>query len=126
MEIAFTVPVTEVSGFFTYLVPLTVTAFDASDTPVATDTSDFSSNLALSGDPMSSPNELLSVAFAGGIGRVTIEGDPLGGSFTLDDLTFTQITTPIPEPSTLLLLISGVVALIGWRSVRRFTIGNRL
>jgi len=118
ISIAFTTPATAVSGFFTYLIPLTLTAFDAANTAVAMDTSDFNSNLVLSGDPMSLPNELLTVAFAGGISRVTIEGDPLGGSFALDDLTFTQITTPIPEPSTLLLFVAGIAGLLGWRGAR--------
>ena len=58
--------------------------------------------------------------------RVTIEGDSLGGSFVLDDLTFTRVTTQIPEPSTLILLASGLVGILGWRSVRRFTIGKHV
>ena len=65
-------------------------------------------------------------AFAGGIAHVTIEGDPSGGSFALDDLTFTQIGTPIPEPSTLLLFSSGFAIIFGWSSMRRFIIGKFL
>jgi hypothetical protein len=67
-------------------------------------------SLALSGDPGSTPNELLSVASAGGITRVMITGNPSGSSLTLDDLNFTPVTTPapVPEPSTLILLVSGL------------------
>lgn len=97
--IEFGVPVMSFSGFFTYLVPLTLEAFDSTDTLVVSAFSAFSSNLALSGEPGSSPNELLAVAFGGGISRVTITGDSFGSSFTLDNATTT--TVPVPEPSTL-------------------------
>src|SRR5215831_7087763 len=51
-----------VSGFFTYLHSLTFTAFDTFNNVVGTPaTSAFLSNLALSGNPGSSPNELLGV-----------------------------------------------------------------
>src|SRR5712691_3984147 len=71
ITIAFGVLQASVGGRFTYLLPLTLTAFDAALKPIATDVSDFSSNLALSGDPGSSPNELLQVSSALGIARVT-------------------------------------------------------
>src|SRR5712672_727975 len=73
MTIAFASPIDAFSGHFTYLTPLTVTA-----------TSSFLSNLVLSGDAGSLPNELLALVFSGGISRVVIAGDPAGGSFTLD------------------------------------------
>ena len=82
----------------------------------------FNSNLGLSGEPGSTPNEFLSVASANGIARVTIAGDPLGNSFALDDLALTSV----PEPSTLILIASGLAGLLGWRSVRRFMIGTRV
>jgi hypothetical protein len=102
-----------VAGFFTYTLPLTLTAFDAASNIVATDVSDFASNLALSGDPGSAPNELLSVAFAGGIDRVLIAGDFAGGSFTLDDLTRTPATA-VSEPATLMLLASALAGMAAW------------
>ncbi|MGI0134777.1 MAG: hypothetical protein ACREBW_07470, partial [Candidatus Micrarchaeaceae archaeon] len=73
--ITFAAPVTTFGGYFTYAEPLTLTAFDASSTAVDSATSAFSNNMGLSGDPGSSPNELLSLSFAGGISSVLLEGD---------------------------------------------------
>jgi hypothetical protein len=109
ITIAFATPVLSFSGYFTYLVPLTLTAFDAGNSQVGQTVSVFSNNLALSGDSGSSPNELLSVAFAGGISSVTIAGDPFGGSFTLDDATFDPAAAEVPEPGTLSFLTAGGV-----------------
>lgn len=111
MSILFAVLQASVGGFFTYLTPLTLTAFDGGGGVVATETSAFSSNLALSGDAGSSPNELLTVAFATGITTVTIQGDTSGSSLTLDDLTFSPLTSPapsVPAPSSLFLMIAGL------------------
>jgi PEP-CTERM motif-containing protein len=107
ITIDFATPVSSVQGFFTYITPLTLTAFDAALSPVATDTSDFTSNIALSGAAGSSPNELLQVAFAGGIARVTVAGDAAGGSFTLDDLTV--VPGQVAEPATTALLGLGLM-----------------
>ena len=106
-----------VGGFFTYATGLTFTAFDASNGVVGMDTSDFTTNTGTGGDPGSSPNELLTVAFTGGIKNVTIEGDPAGGSFTLDNLTFTNASAPAPATGFLLGL--GLAALVVSQHVRR-------
>jgi hypothetical protein len=103
----FAMPTASFSGYFTYSVPLTLYAYDASNTLLTSITSAYFSNLALSGDPGSTPNEFLQVVSAQGISRVVIEGDVLGGSFTVDDLT----ATSVPEPGSLMLLAAGGVAL---------------
>jgi hypothetical protein len=112
MSISFLTPVTSASGFFTYSQSLALTAFDASNNSVATTNSAFNNNLALSGDAFSSPNELLSLSFAGGISSLMIAGDPAGGSFVLDDLTFTTVVAtvvaPVPEPGALVLLATAL------------------
>jgi hypothetical protein len=109
-----------VGGFFTYTTPLTFTAFDRVNGVVGSDTSNFGSNLALSGDPGSSPNEFLGVTFAGGIRKVTIQGDPAGTSFTLDDLTFATRITAVPGAPAVVLVGLGLASLIGWRRIREF------
>jgi hypothetical protein len=107
MTISFATPVAGVGGFFTYTTRITITAFDASSNILGSFTSAFDNNTALSGDPGSLPNELLSFGLLAGIARITIAGDPGGGSFTLDDLTFSSSATAVPEPSTLVLLLTG-------------------
>jgi PEP-CTERM motif len=105
MTIDFASPVTTVSGFFTYSTSLTFNAYDAGLSLVGTDISDFSLNVASSGDPGSAPNEVLGVVFGSGISRVTITGDPGGFSFVLDDLTFSYLSEAVPEPGTLCLVL---------------------
>lgn len=111
ITITFAAPVTSFSGYFTYLTTLTLTAFGASSNQLGQTGSSFSSNLALSGDPGSSPNEFLTLTFASGISSVTIAGDPAGGSFVLDDLMYQAATIASPEPTSLLLLATGLVTL---------------
>ena len=96
MAISFTTPVKSVSGYFTYAATVNMRAFDAGNNPVALATSQFANNEALSGAGGSTPNELLTVAFAAGISRITITGLAAGGSFALDDLT---IMPPLVAPT---------------------------
>lgn len=112
LSIVFASPVQSFGGYFTYSSSLTLSAFDATNNLVASTASLFSSNLALSGAPGSSPNELLVLSVTTGISRITVSGDPLGGSFALDDV---RVTTIIPEPASLTLLLTGSLALIRFR-----------
>ncbi len=121
-------PITSFSGYFTYAEPLTLSALDTSHNNVASAGSLYSSNDALFGDAGSSPNELIQVNYAGGISSVMITGDPNGGSFTMDDVTYstTAVVTGVPEVSSLLLLFSvlGVVIFLAKvRTLRRTTAG---
>lgn len=125
ITITFASPVLAFSGYFTYLAPLTLSALDSNGDPLATAVSLFSSNLACLagppcfGDPGSSPNELLSVSSASGIRSVVIAGDPLGGSFTLDDVACTSSTSSVPEPSSVALLVSGVALMLTLNAYKR-------
>jgi len=109
IEIVFSTSVLSFAGYFTYVVPLAIEAFDATDTSVALAQSLFSANDGFTGEAGSSPNELLQVAFAPGIARVVITGDALGSSFVLDDLTFEE-GSEIPEPRFTFLILAGVLA----------------
>ena len=114
LAIVFSHPVARVGGYFTYLARLAVSAYDAADNRVAWVTSNYGSNLALSGDVGSAANELLEVVDSSArIRRVVIAGDPFGGSFALDDLMFSREVpvSGVPEPSTLLLVAAGLVGL---------------
>jgi len=115
ITIDFTTPITSFSGYFTYVEPLTLDGFDASNTEVASAMSLYSSNDALFGDPGSSPNEFIQISYAGEMSSVTITGDPAGGSFVMDDVTY---ATAVPEPSSIILLL---IAGLGTLAVRRFS-----
>jgi hypothetical protein len=118
ITISFATPVSGFSGYLTYLEPLTITAFDAHNDPLAEAFSSFSDNLGTAGDPGSSPNEFLQVEFGSGIYSVSIEADPGGFSFTLDDASFQGITT-VPEPSTYMLLFTGLAILSIKKNIKR-------
>jgi hypothetical protein len=109
MSITFSTPIQSFGGYFTYAELLTVDAFGIGNTLLASVTSPFSNNEALSGVSGSSPNELLQVSSLSGISRVTITGDPAGGSFVLDDAISTTAITGVPEPSGLSLAVVGVL-----------------
>jgi hypothetical protein len=94
MSITFASGAAAFSGSFTYSVQLTLTAYDRLNNPIAIVHSAFSNNEALSGVAGSHPNELISVAFASGISRITVVGDPRGSSFVLDDVSVTLPTGP--------------------------------
>jgi hypothetical protein len=87
ITITFATPIQSFSGYFTYSVPLTIRAFGSTNNLVASAVSRFSSNEALSGVAGSQPNELIQVAFTGGITEIVITGSAAGTSFALDDLT---------------------------------------
>jgi hypothetical protein len=118
MVIQFATPFASVGGYFTYLEPLTFTAFDAFNNQIGSVGSLFSNNLALSGDSGSSPNEFLSLNIPTGISSVVITGDPAGGSFTLDDLVVTANLVATPEPTSLVLLVTVIGGIIALRSRR--------
>ena len=120
MTIDFAQPISDFGGYFTYSVPLVLKAFDSTNVFLGSASSLFSSNELLSGDVGSSPNELLQLALSS-ISRVTITGGEFGGSFTLDNLTYTQ-SEAVPEPGTFGLVLLGGLSWLRWRRARkRFT-----
>lgn len=120
MQLSFAAPVDFFEGFVTYGTQLVITAFDASNAVVTTSTTLFGSNLALSGDAGSLANEQLQLT-GSGIRRIEIAGNPAGGSFVLDDVTFRLTATPVPEPMSLLLCGAALVAASVGRTRNRRT-----
>jgi len=119
MSIEFANAISSFGGYFTYFMPLTITAFDAAHNTIATVSSAFATNLRLSGDASSLPNELLTLSSAIGISSILVSGDPAGGSFVLDDVTYdTPTGTPVPEPGTISLLALGLVSMAAGRLTR--------
>jgi hypothetical protein len=123
ITIDFSTPITSFSAYFTYLDPLTLDAFNASDTEVATATSAFSDNDALFGDSGSSPNEFIDLSFPGGISSITITGDLLGGSFTMDNMTY---TSAVPEPTTLSTILICMIILFRKRKYKMTVTSSNL
>jgi hypothetical protein len=85
MSIAFSSGVSSFSGYFTYSVPLTLQAFDASNHLLTSATSAFSNNE--SGVSGNQPNELLQVSSATSIYKIVITGSAQGASFVMDDVS---------------------------------------
>lgn len=111
LSIMFATPISSFSGLFTYVTPVTLSAFDSAGNLITSFVSAFSTNLGESGDPGSVPNELLQLSSAAGISSIVASGDSLGGSFALDDVTFEELENPVPEPGTISLLGLGCFGL---------------
>jgi large repetitive protein len=97
MTISFSAPASSVSAFFTYSTGLTIKGYDSTNTLVATATSHFTNNQALSGAAGTSPNDSIQISYASGLSKIVITGSPSGGSFTMDDSVITAVgVTPPP------------------------------
>jgi hypothetical protein len=110
----FATPVSFISGRFTYASPITFVGFDLLGNQVVSTTSQFNENFFSTGNPT---NEVISLSFATGIKSFRITGDPLlGGSFALDNLSFTAIVGPasVPEPGSAIAGVACIVCTL-WR-----------
>lgn len=126
VRIRFVTPVSSFGAYFTYNKKLTLTASDLQGNVVATVPSGFSNNSAClggppcSGEPGSTSNEFLQVTFKTGISSLTIVGDPAGGSFVLDDASYSSIvdTTPpfgsFDTPTNKSVNVVGAIGVTGW------------
>jgi len=122
ITLTFSTPVTSFLGYFTYASALSLVG-TLSGSTVSTANSAFSSNFVSSGH---APNELLQLTSAGGIGQITITGDPHGGSFVVDDITFSTVTNAgTPEPATWALIGAGLLSVAIRRSRVSRPVSNR-
>ena len=113
MVLEFSTPIVSFSAFFTYNAQLTLTALDGGST-VDTETSSTSANFT---SAPGTPNEQLTLSFAGGFNRVEILGSVSGFSFAIDDITAeTRGVVVAPEPASMWLLGLGAAALIRRRA----------
>lgn len=119
ISISFAAPISSFSGYFTYTSPLTVSGYDGSNNLLASTTSAYSMNYVSSGTPGSSPNEFLQISSTTGFERITLAGDPSGGSFVVDDIAFDSASSAVPEPSSLAILAIGLGALVGVGAMKR-------
>jgi hypothetical protein len=95
LTMTFDSPILSFAGFFTYQSRITVMALDAENHVLGTVTSTFSTNTALAGEAGSSPNERLTLTSDSGISSIVILGNPDGGSFVVDDATFTPLLSVV-------------------------------
>jgi hypothetical protein len=115
ITLTFSTPVSAFLGYFTYTEQLSLTGYNAGDQVVASVASLFSANYTSSGNP---PNELIQLDYSGGITQITIAGDIAGGSFAMDDITYTPVNSnPVPEPETFLLLGCSLICLFIFRKL---------
>jgi hypothetical protein len=121
MTLLFSSPVTQVSAFFTYAMPLTLTAWDALGAfPGRSTLSAVLGQLHVFREcpglrPTNSWNWCWRRVSRRRISKLTVTGDAGGGSFVLDDLVFTPTAVPIPEPGTAALMAIAVAGLLARR-----------
>jgi hypothetical protein len=123
LQIDFTEGVSSVAAYFTYLNPLSLSAFNAAGGLIGFATSRFDSNLVSTGNPA---NELMQITSTEAIWHITIGLGSLGGLFVLDDLTFEVAEVggggtepnPVPEPATVTLMLLGAAVAAGRQKLR--------
>ena len=117
--ITFASAIISFQAFFTYGGPVNIGFYDSSNTLLNSLASQYLTNLAISGDPGSSPNEELSINNLSGVTYARILAT--GADFAMDDLTVVFGSggggeggggPVIPEPSTVVLTGAAVVYLV--------------
>ncbi len=106
IEVSFASGMVSVGAYLTYTERVVLEAFDGAGVSLGQIDSLYSENFgSATGPGVGTPNEFVSFSDAAGrIRSVRFSGNALGGSFTLDDLTFDDGRTgQVPAPPTLLL-----------------------
>jgi hypothetical protein len=106
MTLLFSSPVTQVSAFFTYAMPLTLTAWDALDVFPRQHPVGVLDQCGAFGRSGLFAQRIPATRVRLGDLEAHVSGDAGGGSFVLDDLSFTPTALPVPEPATAALMAS--------------------
>lgn len=122
LSIDFAQPILSFGVWYTSFNSLLLSFFDAANTLLGTETGPPNT------DGVFGTSDFIQFA-AAGIRRVTVDGE--AGSFVLDDLTYDMggatppgDPVPVPEPSTLLLAVSGLSTALTTRRRRRNRTGS--
>jgi len=105
IEIIFDNPASNIFANFTYGYKLTFSAFDLSNNSLGTYFSNNDYNLGYS--------EVIYLPF-NNISKLIISGE-INNYFIMDDLNYTTQSQPVPEPTTSLLFLSGLILFISTR-----------
>jgi hypothetical protein len=112
ITLSFATPVRRVGGFFTYLEPVLLRGFDEAGELLVSSTSAFLTNLAISGEVGSSPNEYIELLSSEDLYSISISGNSSGFSFALDDLSVGDSAQLVPEPSYSVLFAAAMILLL--------------
>jgi hypothetical protein len=107
LTLLFVSPVTQFSAYLTYAAPMTLTFYDLTGSSITMFNSYFFSNLGMSGDAGSSPNEFFSFQYSSGISKLVFSTGSGDDSYVLDDIT----VSAVPEPAVSFLLAAGILSL---------------
>ena len=113
VSLQFASGISDFGGYFTYIEPFTVIAYDALNNDIGEAHSAFSSNYTSSGNPT---NEFMGLSGIGLIDHVKLVGNPHGGSFTADDIGFSAPSSVTPEAPAVGYLALGLVLLAAARA----------
>jgi hypothetical protein len=114
MDMLLDLPVHDFLARFTHSDIVTL-VFELNGTIVGSVDSVFKNNLAIGGDPGTTPNEGISFHSTGGFNEVFVDG---GGEMVMDDVTFAAPASA-PEPGTVMLFVAGfALVAIGYRKSR--------
>jgi hypothetical protein len=109
MTVSFSSDETEVSFWYTSLNPITITGYDASDDLLGSVMGDANTD---------GTTGVSSYLEFDGVGIASVDVSSAAGQYVIDDLTFSNGTTSTPEPTSMFLVLVGLMLLLSAR-IRR-------
>ncbi len=107
-----------IGGYFTYVDPVTLEVFDSKGNLVDSATSLTSANYT---SAPGTPNEFISISLPTGFSSFEIIGNPNpnGGTFTLDDFTFSPSIASVPDSMGFLPVAAVLACIVGFDYLTR-------